>query len=36
MKHGGAVIITASGKRGFPVSFGISVPKETGNGMRSQ
>jgi hypothetical protein len=32
MKQGGAVIVTASGKRGFLETFGIGVPEETGNG----
>jgi len=26
MKYSGAVIVTASGKRGFPETFGIGVP----------
>ena len=29
MKHGSAVIVTASGKRGFLKTFGIGVPEET-------
>jgi len=36
MKYGGAVIVTASGKRGFLETFGIGVPEETGNGMGGQ
>jgi hypothetical protein len=32
----GAVIVTASGKRGFLKTFGICVPEETGNGMRGR
>jgi DNA-binding transcriptional ArsR family regulator len=32
MKHSGAVIVTASGQRGFLGTFGIAVPAETGNG----
>jgi DNA-binding transcriptional ArsR family regulator len=32
MKHSGAVIVTASGQRGFLETFGIAVPAETGNG----
>jgi hypothetical protein len=29
MKRGSAVIVTASGKRGFLATFGIGVPEET-------
>jgi len=29
MKYSGAVIVTASGKRGFLETFGIGVPEET-------
>ena len=36
MKHSGAVIVTASGKRGFLETFGIGMPEETGNGTRGQ
>ncbi len=36
MKNGGAVIVTASGKRGFQETFGIGVPEETGNAMGGQ
>jgi DNA-binding transcriptional ArsR family regulator len=36
MKHSGAVIVTASGKRGFLETFGIGAPEETGNGMRGR
>jgi len=36
MKHGGAVIVTASGERGFWETFGIGVPEESGNGTRGQ
>jgi len=36
MKHSGAVIVTASGKRGFLETFGIGVPVETVNGMGGQ
>jgi DNA-binding transcriptional ArsR family regulator len=32
MKHGGAVIVTASGKRGFLETFGIGMPEEAGSG----
>ena len=35
-KHGGAVIVTRAGKRGFLETFGIGVPEETGTGMRGQ
>jgi hypothetical protein len=34
MKHGGAVIVTASGKRGFLETFGIGAPEKTGHAMR--
>jgi DNA-binding transcriptional ArsR family regulator len=33
-KHGGAVIVTPEGKRGFLERFGIDVPEETANGTR--
>jgi len=36
MKHGGAVIVTASGQRGFLGTFGIGVPAEAGNGTGGQ
>src|SRR2546427_7162581 len=36
MKDSGAVIVTASGKRGFLETFGIGVPEETRNGRRGQ
>jgi len=36
MKYGGAVIVTASGRRGFLETFGIGVLEETGNGMGGQ
>ena len=36
MKYSGAVIVTASGKRGFLETFGIGVPEETRNGTRGQ
>ena len=36
MKSSGAVMVTASGKRGFLETFGIGVPEETGSGMRGQ
>ena len=36
LKYSGAVIVTASGKRGFRDTFGIGVPEEAGNGMRGQ
>jgi DNA-binding transcriptional ArsR family regulator len=36
MKYGGAVIVTASGRRGFLKTFGIGVLEETGNGMGGQ
>ena len=36
MPHSGAVIVTASGKRGFLDTFGIGVPENTGNGMRGR
>jgi DNA-binding transcriptional ArsR family regulator len=36
MKNGGAVIVTASGKRGFQETFGIGVPEETGNATGDQ
>src|SRR5882724_5235199 len=32
MKYSGAVIVTASGRRGFLETFGIGVPEETRNG----
>jgi DNA-binding transcriptional ArsR family regulator len=35
-KHGGAVIVTPAGKRGFLETFGIGVPEEAGNGMRGR
>lgn len=35
-KHSSAVIVTASGKRGFLKTFGIGEPEETGNGTRGQ
>jgi DNA-binding transcriptional ArsR family regulator len=34
MKHSPAVIVTASGRRGFWDTFGIEVPEESGNGIR--
>jgi DNA-binding transcriptional ArsR family regulator len=36
MKHGGAVIVIASGQRGFWGTFGIGVPAEAGNGTGGQ
>ncbi len=36
MKYSGAVIVTASGRRGFLETFGIGMPDETGNGTRGQ
>jgi hypothetical protein len=36
VKGSGAVIVTASGKRGFLETFGIGAPRETGNGMGGQ
>jgi len=33
MKRSSAVMVTASGKRGFLTLFGIGVPADTGNGM---
>ena len=33
-KHGGAVIVTPAGKRGFLGRFGIGAPEATGNGTR--
>ena len=36
MKHSGAVIVTASGQRGFSGTFGIGLPAEAGNGTRGQ
>jgi len=33
VKHGGAVMVTPLGKRGFRETFGIGVAEETGNGM---
>jgi len=36
MKYSGAVIVTASGKRGFLETFGIGVPEETGSGVGHQ
>ena len=33
MKQGGAVMVTALGRRGFRETFGIGVPEETENGM---
>lgn len=35
-KHGGAVLVTPAGKRGFRETFGIGVPEEAGNGMRGR
>jgi DNA-binding transcriptional ArsR family regulator len=32
MKYSGAVIVTASGRRGFLETFGIGVPEDPGNG----
>jgi hypothetical protein len=32
-KHSPAVIVTASGKRGFLETFGIEVPQVIGNGI---
>lgn len=34
MKDSAAVIVTASGKRGFSETFGIEVPEESGNTIR--
>jgi DNA-binding transcriptional ArsR family regulator len=34
MKNSAAVIVTASGKRGFLETFGIEVPEESGNTIR--
>jgi len=31
MKHGGAVIVTPAGQRGFLDTFGIGVPEENKN-----
>ena len=36
MKHSRAVIVTASGKRGFLETFGIGVPEESGNRTNDQ
>jgi len=36
MKHGGAVIVTESGKHGFRDTFSIGMPEETGNGIGGQ
>ena len=33
MKQGGAVMVTALGKRGFRETFGIGASEEAGNGM---
>jgi hypothetical protein len=33
MKNSAAVIVTASGKRGFLETFGIEMRKEIGNGI---
>jgi len=33
VKHGGAVMVTPLGKRGFRETFGIGVAEETGHGM---
>jgi DNA-binding transcriptional ArsR family regulator len=35
-KHGGAVIVTPAGRRGFLRTFGVGVPEATGNGMRGR
>lgn len=32
MRHSGAVVGTASGKRGFLDTFGIGIPENTGDG----
>ena len=36
MRHSRAVIVTASGRRGFLETFGIEVPNESGNCMESE
>jgi len=36
MKQSSAVIVTASGKRGFRETFGIGEPEETRNGTSGQ
>jgi DNA-binding transcriptional ArsR family regulator len=36
MKHSGAVIVTASGQRGFLERFGIGMPEEAGNGTEGR
>ena len=36
MKRSSAVVVTASGKRGFLKTFGIGEPEETRNGTKGQ
>jgi DNA-binding transcriptional ArsR family regulator len=36
MKHSGAVIVTASGERGFLETFGIGIPAEAGTGTEGR
>jgi DNA-binding transcriptional ArsR family regulator len=36
MKQGGAVIVTASGRRGFLDTFGVGTPEQTGKGLRDR